>query len=113
MRKPAILAAIIILAAFAAAFAFGALAPQNGHDQFQKALAKERGEGNLEEAIALYQKVIAETKDETLAAQASSGSVSATKSSAKKRPNWPRRRSRRSSTRTRTRSKSSRRPGKS
>ncbi|MBN2266422.1 MAG: PD40 domain-containing protein, partial [Candidatus Aminicenantes bacterium] len=45
-------------------------APQNGHDQFQKALAKERGEGNLEEAIALYQKVIAETKDETLAAQA-------------------------------------------
>jgi Tol biopolymer transport system component len=70
MRKPAILAAIIILAAFAAAFAFGALAPQNGHDQFQKALAKERGEGNLEEAIALYQKVIAETKDETLAAQA-------------------------------------------
>jgi Tol biopolymer transport system component len=51
-------------------FALGALAAQNGHDQFQKALAKERGEGNLEEAIALYQKVIDETKDEALAAQA-------------------------------------------
>jgi Tol biopolymer transport system component len=48
----------------------GALLPQNGHDQFQKALAKERGEGNLEEAIALYQKVIDEAKDEALAAQA-------------------------------------------
>jgi Tol biopolymer transport system component len=48
----------------------GSLALQNGHDQFQKALAKERGEGNLEEAIALYQKAIDETKDESLAAQA-------------------------------------------
>ncbi len=48
----------------------GSLALQNGHDQFQKALAKERGEGNLEEAIALYQKVIDGTKDESLAAQA-------------------------------------------
>ncbi|GAH84167.1 unnamed protein product, partial [marine sediment metagenome] len=37
---------------------------------FQKALAKERGEGNLEEAIALYKKVVAETKDESLAAKA-------------------------------------------
>ncbi len=49
---------------------FGVPATQNGHDQFQKALAKERGEGNLEEAIALYQKVIDETKDESLAAKA-------------------------------------------
>ena len=47
-----------------------ALPLQSGHDQFQKALAKERGEGNLEEAIALYLKVIDETKDEALAAQA-------------------------------------------
>jgi Tol biopolymer transport system component len=43
---------------------------QNGYDLFQKALAKERGEGNLEEAISLYQKVVAETKDESLAAKA-------------------------------------------
>jgi Tol biopolymer transport system component len=49
---------------------FGSLASQSGYDQFQKALARERGEGNLEEAIALYQKVINETKDESLAAQA-------------------------------------------
>ncbi len=48
----------------------GSLTPQNGYDQFQKALAKERGEGNLEEAIVLYQKVIEGTKDESLAAQA-------------------------------------------
>ena len=59
---------IAILAIFA--FSFGSLAFQNSYDQFQKALAKERGEGNLEEAIALYQKVIDESKDEALAAQA-------------------------------------------
>jgi Tol biopolymer transport system component len=66
MKKSAILTALLMIAAFA----FGSLVPQNGYDQFQKALAKERGEGNLEEAIALYQKVIEETKDESLAAQA-------------------------------------------
>jgi Tol biopolymer transport system component len=66
MKKPGILTALFIVAAFA----FGSLAIQNGYDQFQKALAKERGEGNLEEAIALYQKVIEETKDESLAAKA-------------------------------------------
>jgi Tol biopolymer transport system component len=62
--------AITMALLLALASSVGALAPQNGHDQFQKALAKERGEGNLEEAIALYQKVIDETKDEALAAQA-------------------------------------------
>ncbi len=66
MRKSAILTAIVILCAFT----LGSMALQNGYDQFQKALAKERGEGNLEEAIALYQKVIDETKDESLAAKA-------------------------------------------
>jgi len=66
MKKPALLLAILM----GAMLALGALPLQNGHDQFQKALAKERGEGNLEEAIALYQKVIDETKDEALAAQA-------------------------------------------
>ncbi len=48
----------------------GSLAPQSGYDQFQKALAKERSDGNLEEAIALYQKVVDGTKDESLAAEA-------------------------------------------
>jgi Tol biopolymer transport system component len=66
MRKSAILTALLIFAAFA----LGSLPSQNGYDLFQKALAKERGEGNLEEAIALYQKVIDETKDESLAAKA-------------------------------------------
>jgi len=66
MRKPTIFIVILLL------FAFGAttLALQNGYDLFQKALAKERAEGNLEEAIALYQKVIEESKDESLAAKA-------------------------------------------
>ena len=66
MKKLSILIAILTLTAFS----FGSLAPQNGYDQFQKALAKERGEGNLEEAIALYQKVIEESKDESLSAKA-------------------------------------------
>ena len=66
MKK--LLIMIAILAIFA--FSFGSLAQQNGYDLFQKALAKERAEGNPEEAIALYQKVIDETKDESLAAKA-------------------------------------------
>ena len=66
MKKYAILVAILVLIAFS----FGSLAPQNGYDLFQKALAKERAEGNLEEAIALYQQVIKEAKDESLSAKA-------------------------------------------
>ncbi|MCK7532096.1 MAG: tetratricopeptide repeat protein [Marinilabiliales bacterium] len=64
-KRLAITAAILALAS-----GLGSLALQSGHDQFQKALAKERSEGNLEEAIALYQKAIEETKDESPAAQA-------------------------------------------
>ncbi|MFZ2053370.1 MAG: tetratricopeptide repeat protein [Candidatus Aminicenantales bacterium] len=66
MKKLSIMIAILAIVAFS----FGNLAAQNGYDLFQKALAKERAEGNLEEAIALYQKVIEETKDESLAAKA-------------------------------------------
>lgn len=66
MKKIIWISAIMLLLSSS----FGSLALQNGYDQFQKALAKERGEGNLEEAVALYQKVINETKDEALAAQA-------------------------------------------
>jgi Tol biopolymer transport system component len=66
MKKSAIVTMVFLLFAFI----FAALAIQNGYDLFQKALAKERAEGNLEEAIALYQKVIDETKDESLAAKA-------------------------------------------
>jgi Tol biopolymer transport system component len=66
MKKHPIFIVVLIL------FAFGAttLALQNGYDLFQKALAKERAEGNLEEAIALYQQVIKEAKDDALAAKA-------------------------------------------
>ena len=66
MKKFLIMIAILTLVAFS----FGSLAQQNGYDLFQKALAKERAEGNLEEAIALYQKVIDKIKDESLAAKA-------------------------------------------
>ena len=66
MKKLLLMIAILTLLVFS----FGSLAQQNGYDVFQKALAKERAEGNLEEAIALYQKVIKETKDEALAAKA-------------------------------------------
>jgi len=66
MKKSAILAAVVILVAFS----LTTLALQNGYDLFQKALAKERAEGNLEEAISLYQQVIKEAKDESLSAKA-------------------------------------------
>jgi len=66
MRRAGILSAVLLLVTFG----FASLALQNGYDLFQKALAKERAEGNLEEAIALYQKVIEESKDESLAAKA-------------------------------------------
>lgn len=46
------------------------LAQQASYDLFQKALAKEKAEGNLEEAIALFQKVVEKGEDEALAAQA-------------------------------------------
>jgi len=66
MKKYSILIAVLMVLSLS----FGSLAPQNGYDLFQKALAKERAEGNLEEAIALYQKVIKEASDDSLAAKA-------------------------------------------
>jgi Tol biopolymer transport system component len=66
MKKTSIaLGALIVLA-----FSFGSFGVQNGYDLFQKALAKELAEGNLEEAIALYQQVVKEAKDESLSAKA-------------------------------------------
>jgi Tol biopolymer transport system component len=43
---------------------------QTGEDLFQKALRLERNEGKLAEAIELYNRVVAEGKNESLAAQA-------------------------------------------
>jgi len=67
-KKSLILIAVLISLLITLSLVSNAL--QNGYDLFQKALAKERAEGNLEEAISLYQKVIDETKDESLAAKA-------------------------------------------
>ena len=66
MKKTSIVLGVLIVLAFG----FGSFAPQNGYDLFQKALAKERAEGNLEEAIALYKQVVNEAKDESLSAKA-------------------------------------------
>lgn len=66
MKRTSIVLGVLVVLAFS----FGSIVPQNGYDLFQKALAKERAEGNLEEAIALYQKVIEESKDESIAAKA-------------------------------------------
>jgi Tol biopolymer transport system component len=67
MQKKSVLLAvlgILITAAVLGAFS------QTGEDLFQKALRLERNEGKLMEAIALYQKVVAEKGSENLAAQA-------------------------------------------
>jgi len=66
MKKHTIFIVVLVLFTFS----FASLALQNGYDLFQKALAKERAEGNLEEAIALYQQVVKEAKDESLSAKA-------------------------------------------
>ena len=67
-KKSLILIAVLISLLITLSLVSNAL--QNGYDLFQKALAKERGEGNLEEAISLYQKVVAEASDKSLAAKA-------------------------------------------
>lgn len=47
------------------------LAAQSGHDLFQKALATERADGNLRDAIQLYDRVVKQsTRDRALAARA-------------------------------------------
>ncbi len=68
MRKNSILIVISILFLFSLSFA--GTSPQRGQNLFQKALTKERAEGNLEEAIKLYQQVVEKSKDKSLAAKA-------------------------------------------
>jgi Tol biopolymer transport system component len=67
MKKQSICFGIMGLLVFAALL--GAFS-QAGEDLFQKALRMERNEGKLQEAIALYTQVVAEKKNESLAAQA-------------------------------------------
>jgi tetratricopeptide (TPR) repeat protein len=66
MKKTMLLTTVFVLIALCAA----AFSPQSAQDLFQKALTKERAEGNLEEAITLYQRVAEESADEALAANA-------------------------------------------
>ena len=66
MKKAAACLFVFILLA---ALGIG-LTPQSASDLFQKALTKEKAEGNLEEAIALFQQVVDKGGDEALAAQA-------------------------------------------
>ena len=60
--------AIVIAIALALSSSIGA---QSGHELFQQALSKERAEGKLQEAIALYQRVVeVASADHALAARA-------------------------------------------
>jgi Tol biopolymer transport system component len=66
MKRAFTLAIVVLLCAFSAGVVFS----QSGHDLFQQALAKERADGNLEEAIKLYQRIVREfAKDRALSAR--------------------------------------------
>src|SRR5262245_4519983 len=68
MKGNVLRSAIIIATAVSLSSPIGA---QSGHELFQQALSKERAEGKLQEAIALYQRVIdAAGTDHGLAAKA-------------------------------------------
>jgi Tol biopolymer transport system component len=66
MKKTMLFTTVFVLIALSLA----AFSPQSVQDLFRKALAKERAEGNLDEAIAIYQKIANESTDESLAANA-------------------------------------------
>jgi tetratricopeptide (TPR) repeat protein len=67
MKRASTLAIAVLLCAFSAGVVFS----QSGHDLFQQALVKERADGNLEEAIKLYQRLVREfAQDRALSARA-------------------------------------------
>src|SRR5450759_2911207 len=67
MKRASTLAIALVLCALSA----GMVAGQSGHDLFQQALVKERADGNLAEAIKLYQRVVSEfAQDRALSARA-------------------------------------------
>lgn len=66
MKKNSLVFTVVLVLSLS----LGIFAVQSGQDLFQKALAKERAEGNLEEAIVLYERVINESQDKALKAQA-------------------------------------------
>jgi Tol biopolymer transport system component len=67
MKRTLLFATTVFAAVWFVSAAFG----ETGNELFQKALVKERSEGNLKEAIKLYQQVVDKYgKDRTLAAKA-------------------------------------------
>ena len=67
MKRAFTLAIAVLLCALSAGLVFC----QSGHDLFQQALVKERADGNLAEAIKLYQRIVREFgKDRALSAKA-------------------------------------------
>ncbi|MDA2925062.1 tetratricopeptide repeat protein [Acidobacteria bacterium AH-259-L09] len=62
---------VFVVAMLFLALGTGTTVAQNGYDLFQQALTKERAEGNLEEAIQLYQRIVQDfAGDRALAAKA-------------------------------------------
>jgi hypothetical protein len=59
---------IAILIVLTAAFALSQTTLPSQQEQFEKALAMEEVQGKLQDAIALYQKILDESKDQALAA---------------------------------------------
>src|SRR3990167_7213918 len=67
MKRASTLAIAVLLCALGA----GVVSGQSGHDLFQQALVKERADGNLQEAIRLYQRIVSEfAQDRALSAKA-------------------------------------------
>jgi Tol biopolymer transport system component len=66
MKKTSILMVLLLLLPLG----IGGVTLQSGYDLFQKALLLERADGKLQEAIVLYQRIVKEFQDESLAARA-------------------------------------------
>src|SRR5881227_1590927 len=61
----------VVSLAFVTALSIGRLSAQSGYDLFQKALAAERADGNIKNAIALYERIVKDfASDRSLAANA-------------------------------------------
>jgi Tol biopolymer transport system component len=66
MKKTSILMVLLL----SLPLGMGSVTMQSGYDLFQKALLLERADGKLQEAIVLYQRIVKEFQDESLAARA-------------------------------------------
>lgn len=66
MKRTSVLISIL----FWLPLSIGGITLQSGYDLFQKALVLERADGKLQEAIALYQKIVDEPGDRSLSAKA-------------------------------------------